>query len=562
MIKTFLLASIALAAILPAARAGDPDPPQQRMTIGITPSGVGFTTREWHFANIFNSARHWQSNQPIAYHPDGWPDLEPGQSVNTLMHRGMNGHYPAGTYTVRWDGTGTVAIAGFDVDGASWGAPIADTTGEFTFDVTNPANGGIALRIDASDDADHVRNIRVYPPGIDPDNAPTFHPTFLERLEPFEFIRFLSWCGVGQTTGDVQWADRPLPTDPTQSTVRGVSLEHMIELCNTLDVDPWFCMPHLATDDYMQQFAAFVHANLEPERTVYIEFSNEVWNFIYPQAVWNATQAGMQGINRFHHYANMSLRTFDIWEAEFGPDYPDRLVRVVGTQRGHHAVSDGILEHIPEGEADALAPAAYFYVNATLGPDDITADTPLDVIFDAAEIGIYGTGNPDIIFGADETLDEFAREQVVADAKGMDVISYEGGQHLVSTFAPGHPAEERFAAANQHPKMGHLYFDFLRELDAMGIEGFTHLGYISDQDSPDGAWGLLDHQTQSRDEAWKWNAVLCFIEGCPDCARWDFNLDGAVNAFDLAALLSGWPIFETEDLSAFLGCWGKYSDAE
>lgn len=36
-------------------------------------------------------------------------------------------------------------------------------------------------------------------------------------------------------------------------TAPGVALEYMVALSNLMAVDPWFCLPHLATDDYARQ---------------------------------------------------------------------------------------------------------------------------------------------------------------------------------------------------------------------------------------------------------------------------------------------------------------------
>lgn len=53
-------------------------------------------------------------------------------------------------------------------------------------------------------------------------------------------------------------------------------MEAMLDLANRLDADPWFCIPHLADDDFVRRFAELVKQRLEPERSVYVEYSNEV----------------------------------------------------------------------------------------------------------------------------------------------------------------------------------------------------------------------------------------------------------------------------------------------
>ena len=64
----------------------------------------------------------------------------------------------------------------------------------------------------------------------------------------------------------MRWADRPQPGDAVYTSDRGVPVERMIDLANVLQADPWFCIPHLAEDDYVRQFATLVKARLDPRR--------------------------------------------------------------------------------------------------------------------------------------------------------------------------------------------------------------------------------------------------------------------------------------------------------
>ncbi len=58
----------------------------------------------------------------------------------------------------------------------------------------------------------------------------------------------------------------------------GMPVEVMVKLANKLNVDPWFCLPHLCTDDYVTQFATYVRDHLNSNLVAYYELSNEVWN--------------------------------------------------------------------------------------------------------------------------------------------------------------------------------------------------------------------------------------------------------------------------------------------
>lgn len=86
------------------------------------------------------------------------------------------------------------------------------------------------------------------------------------------------------------WEDRPRMEDATW-TSWGVPAEVMIDLSNQIGADPWFTMPHMADDAYVSNFATLVRDRLHPRLKAYVEYSNEVWNFIFPQAQWAGAQA-------------------------------------------------------------------------------------------------------------------------------------------------------------------------------------------------------------------------------------------------------------------------------
>jgi hypothetical protein len=73
----------------------------------------------------------------------------------------------------------------------------------------------------------------------------------------------MDW-GATNVSPIVEWADRSHVADVTYATPAGVPIEVMIDLANTLHVDPWFCIPHQASDDYVRRFATLVRDRLDP----------------------------------------------------------------------------------------------------------------------------------------------------------------------------------------------------------------------------------------------------------------------------------------------------------
>jgi hypothetical protein len=56
-------------------------------------------------------------------------------------------------------------------------------------------------------------------------------------------------------------------------------------------MDMWINIPISADDDYIRRLAMLLKSNLEPGLNIYIEESNEVWNFGFHQYAWNKAKA-------------------------------------------------------------------------------------------------------------------------------------------------------------------------------------------------------------------------------------------------------------------------------
>ncbi len=180
--------------------------------------------------------------------------------------------YPAGKYSVRYAGEGTLAYslaARLDTTASGPGRDVIDVT---------PMEPGIQICVMATRADNPLRDIRVYPPGAEPLAGTTsFNPAYLARLKPFAVLRFMDWMRTNNSSQGAA-ADRPAVGDYVYSTERGVPAEVMVDLANALSAEPWFNMPHAASDAYVADFAAVVKARLATGRAVYVEYSNEIWN--------------------------------------------------------------------------------------------------------------------------------------------------------------------------------------------------------------------------------------------------------------------------------------------
>ena len=111
-------------------------------------------------------------------------------------------------------------------------------------------NNGIYYNIIRTNPSNPVRNIRMFEERFE-DNFELFpfHPLFLELMKKYQTIRFMSWSNLFHDV-PIDWADRTKHDYYTFRLKTGVSLEHQVLLCNTLGTNPWFNLPHRATDLY------------------------------------------------------------------------------------------------------------------------------------------------------------------------------------------------------------------------------------------------------------------------------------------------------------------------
>ena len=423
---------------------------------------------------------------------DGWVRSLQGERYATLMRRGLRDsagrpRHPAGDYVFLYDGEGEFRFR-FDAKLVE-----NDPKRGRALVRVRPSGAGIRIEVTRTNPENPMRNFRLLPAGQETETPPAlFNPWFLEKLKPFGVLRFMDW----QRTNDsplVEWKDRTRPSSQTQASAHGVAVEFMVDLANELGADPWFCMPHQASDDFVRRFAELVRERLDPERVVYIEYSNEVWNGGFEQSDWAEEQGRRLGLgapegHRF--YAQRSVEIFRIWEEAFGG--LDRLRRVLASQNANPRVAEQILDFAPAGgpashqDADYLAVAPYF------------AGMNINACDDGNEIARARSMRPEEILErarqhATAVLERAAENRRVAQARrnaqgrALQLVAYEGGPHLVGTCGGENDQEltDRLMATNRHPMMGDVYLEYLKRWQEMGGLLFAHFSSTS----PHGKWG-------------------------------------------------------------------------
>lgn len=467
-------------------------------------------------------------------------------SAATLLYREIDGRYPGGQYVVFYDGVGEIE---YDFDATQ--DVSASTLGKDIIDV-NPSDGGILLAISETDPDDPIRNIRVVP--FDPDqpdleyediigqNASNtigenfFNPDFIEKLDDFSVLRFMDWMQTNNSTQS-EWSDRPTLENATWS-LTGTPVEIMVELANQTNTDPWFTMPHMATDQYVQNFAEYVRDNLDPDLDIYIEYSNETWNTTFEQAEYVQNQGRLEWSDSIESdltlgrdwFGKRTAEITQIWDDVFATDN-DRIIGVLGAQAAWTFTAERPLEYIEstgltleEAGIDTIAIAPYFgnYLGNPNNESEVESwteetDGGLDSLFqELTEGGVLtakeGTPEDGALTLAYRNIEDYVD---LAEEEGLDLIAYEGGQHLVGLgeVENNEDITNLFIAANRDPRMGELYEEYLETWNNLGGGLFVHY-YDVQQSSKSGSWGALEYLDQ--DSSPKYDALIDYANSSGD----------------------------------------------
>lgn len=268
------------------------------------------------FADLVKRSRAWGSvaspGTPITLvDGHGWPRQDAGLFLHVSLQDAPDGSIvdgpcplPAGTYRVIFSGranriapsTGRIENQLFD--------PLTNTTrADWVLD--QPAFNNVFMTFEGTRRApglplnSGLKNLRIFLPGYPEDGSVVFRSEFKALVGRFSVVRFMDWMdtntndlarfGSRTRLGDATQArlhaisDRPAPGMQTTS---GVAFEHMIQLCNETGTDMWINVPALASNSCIRSMLTLLRDGnpgagvppLGPERKLYVEFANEIWN--------------------------------------------------------------------------------------------------------------------------------------------------------------------------------------------------------------------------------------------------------------------------------------------
>ena len=480
----------------------------------------------------FELAQYFDANgypNAVPFQTSGIPETE-GLTLQTscLVLNGQPApwFYPSGDYLLVFEGSGQINVLG-DVDGEYMEFT---EEGAHEIPVSNPTALGLILQIVESMESDPIQNVQlIFPEYVETYQTQNFRADFMELVEPFDVLRFMKPQRVEHNEVE-EWDGRSTTEnfsyflDIEDQILVGMPYDDIIELSNLLQIDPWVCVPHRANDLYVEQMAFLFNRDLDDERQLYLEYTNEGWNPSYPQKWQYMLDQGMalglptseneevaesQAIHWY--FARRMFEIFEIFEEEFDND--DQIVKIHGTQSDPF-VANLVLESYGLNSVnpnnmmpDAIAPASYIGVYMF---NDL-AEQNLDVC-DHTALELLDTLVNRIGWEMEEGLRRYTE---ITNDLGIDLFAYEGGQHVTEiNFQAMEPcAEGRVAQMNNLPEME----DFICELMASWYDDFDGdlFVFFNLAERPDafGSFGLLETQWQMTDDSPKWQGLeACVFE--------------------------------------------------
>ena len=301
--------------------------------LGVNIRRLRYDSGDELFADAMKEPGVWSTNlaspdvivppTPASVDGNGWPRSDAG--IEIIDNQSDDG----GTYALSFVGQATVAPIPAEPDVQVVNQAYDAASNTTTAQVLVPA-GANALMLDfthtqrlASDSpGTGVTNVQLMRP-ISPDSTTTYPPTTLFTtpiqglLSKFTTIRYMDFTQTNYNP-QVNWSDRTR-VDQIQSTPNGGAWEYAVALANQTGEDMWINIPALATDSYITSLAELINfgsdgvnsytgpkgsavsagnpnpvpaagpvwAGLNPTLRVYVEYSNEVWNYSFAQASEN-----------------------------------------------------------------------------------------------------------------------------------------------------------------------------------------------------------------------------------------------------------------------------------
>jgi hypothetical protein len=558
--------------------------------IGINLPGISYYNNAPIYADVtFAMSGNHGPWQPAVATAGTTSPLDATGAPTVASWAAFTGDYPSGNYTVTWDGTGSIGVEPYMASYGSMGAVTTTSSNGVQHNsailkITSHLGGYTTLTATPP-----LTNIHIMAPAAFVAPGTIFMADFLQKLKPFSTFRFMDALNTNNNYVE-NWSQRTWPSAGSRITAQGMAYEDIIALANVSGKDIWINIPVLATDDYVCRLARLLRygepgdmsnsacsltapssapagaVTLNHNSKVYIEFSNEIWNWgfaqigaVYcmanggpptggtcptdvntgaalnspPSAIAKAVLANKSlpwGTNAFYIGEDLAMvltkRNNDIFKTVFG-NQSTQIKTVMNVQAAWAA------EAVPgftfmlaafgpiSNYMDYMAVAPYFGLDKDATGTNTANSNTVDLIFNDLQNYVLSS-NPPATDG-NTVVNFLTGDLVVSNQYGLPLIAYEGGQSL-----SGSNNETVKDAAQSDPRMYASYLQYFALWDKLVGRShlFNHFSFVA-ADGAFGDWGSLVDLPDPGSQ--KYDALLSLTR-----TPGDANLDGVVDSADCA----------------------------
>jgi hypothetical protein len=485
----------------------------QAVDIGINVGGVDDYAVQSFFVDAMKHARHWGTpatpwDEAATVDAQGWPTQDAGSVILCCVADATGHALIAGTYQLSFQGSANVA---FTVGGSGTVTNMAyNATANTSTAQVNLLDSGAGTslilsftntrRTASSALGTGFTNATLIRPQTAPNGKPwwttpgqVFTTPYLALLRRFTTLRFMDFTDTNGVTL-TSWAQRTTPTMATQQSPQGAAWEYAILLANTLHKDIWINIPDQADADYVTQLATLVHTTLDRSLHVYVEYSNEVWNYSFGQAARNQAAAEAEVAANPNSPLAIGCTDYTNCRYEWG-------ARRVGQQ----AVLDGQIFRSVFGKNAAQIRPVYatqlgqtYFLSLVVSMIQASMGPPANYLYAIAQAP-YWTGDTTLAgLNAKQELANAAANQLTlaqpehdfatwATQYGLRSITYEGGPGMSGT-----PSLTAKIAANRSAAMGPAVATSLRQAINHGVSLYMYYDDAG-QYGQYGMWGATEN---------------------------------------------------------------------
>jgi len=390
-----------------------------------------------------------------------------------------------------------------------------------------------------------------------------FTDFFINNIAPYKVLRSLGWVAVNWSP-DSLWSDRTTWQMARQSPPgipgytygwegRGASWEGFIMLANQTNKDVWITIPAKATNDYITKLAQLfkfgsdgVNPYTSPQANpvlpplnsnlkIYVEYSNEIWNWQFAQTGYAVEKAKLEPANspiRFdnetddftlglRYKAMRSVQISDIFRSVYGnSDMMTKVRPLMAWQLAYGDLTNRLLSFVDRyyGKKDSRSNYAtphpvnyYFYGGggSFYWYSDATQTLTNDTLWNSGGWNATAEfndqwGNPYAGFIGQTTTDASWAKHY-----GLAYICYEGD---------GHPTYQNndadiMAATHWDPRMKQNTLDHLNVLNQVDCEFGNFLS--PGGSGSDNYWAVINYQNEAGLGSPQFDAIKQWLAATP-----------------------------------------------